>query len=91
MREMTAMAGIEDIISALDRVAADKSVPKNIRNSCTSCIQKLREEKGEFSIRLNACIAMLDDVSNDPNIPPHARIQVWQIVSMLEVVGRDNN
>ena len=84
------MGGIDEIITALDRVAGDRTVPKNIRTSCASCIQKLREGKGDLSIKLNACIAMLDEVSNDPNIPTHARIQVWQIVSMLEVVGKEN-
>lgn len=83
------MGGIEEIITALDRVAGDRTVPKNIRNSCVGCIQKLKDGRGELPIRLNACIAMLDDVSNDPNIPTHARIQVWQIVSMLEVIGKN--
>ena len=77
---------INAIIQSLSQIAEDMSVPKNIRASCDECIQNLRDEKEDLSVRINACVSILDEVSNDPNIPSYARTQVWNIVSMLEAL-----
>ncbi len=75
---------MEVIIQALSRIKDDKSVPKNIRSSCEECINDLQNEEEEISVRLNSCISILDEVSNDPNIPSYTRTNIWNIVSMLE-------
>ncbi|MGL6298455.1 MAG: UPF0147 family protein, partial [Methanobacteriaceae archaeon] len=31
-------------------------------------------------------ISMLDEISNDPNIPIHARTLIWEILSKLESI-----
>lgn len=74
----------EIIIQALSQIKDDRTVPKNIRASCEECIKDLQNDKDELSVRLNACISALDEVSNDPNIPSYTRTQIWNIVSMLE-------
>jgi uncharacterized protein (UPF0147 family) len=28
----------------------------------------------------------VDQISQDPNMPPHTRVQLWQVVSTLETV-----
>ncbi len=77
---------IETIIQALSQIKDDRTVPKNIRASCEECIKDLQNENEELSVRINACISTLDEVSNDPNIPSYTRTQIWNIVSMLEVL-----
>ncbi len=77
---------IETIIQSLSQIKDDRTVPKNIRASCEECISDLQNKEEELSVRLNSCISMLDEVSNDPNIPSYTRTQIWNIVSMLEVV-----
>lgn len=77
---------IENIIQALSQIKDDRSVPKNIRASCEECVKDLQDKEEELSVRLNSCISTLDEVSNDPNIPSYTRTQIWNIVSMLEVV-----
>jgi hypothetical protein len=32
---------------------------------------------------------MIDEVSNDPNMPVHARTRIWELVSQLETVPLD--
>ncbi|MBR9707461.1 MAG: hypothetical protein GOV15_03425, partial [Candidatus Diapherotrites archaeon] len=34
--------------------------------------------------RLGTAIYLVDDVSNDINLPPHARSELWNLVSKLE-------
>lgn len=79
---------LEPIADALRQVAADKSVPNNIKRDCKECIQILKNEDEELSVRVNSCTSILDEVSNDANIPMYTRTQVWNIVSMLESVSR---
>lgn len=74
----------EDIISFLEQIANDRSVPRNIRLKCEESIAVLKNEKESIDIRINTVISSLDEVSSDPNIPMYTRTQVWNIVSALE-------
>ena len=78
---------LDPIIQALDDIKEDKRVPKNIREGCKECMKILGDEDEDFSVRVNSCVSILDEISNDPNIPMYTRTQVWNIVSMLETVG----
>ena len=40
-----------------------------------------------MAVRINGAISILDEVANDPNIPVYSRTQIWNIVSMLEVLN----
>lgn len=77
---------IEVIINMLSQIAEDLSVPRNIRSSCSECIETLKDDSEEKSVRLNSCIFTLDDVANDPNIPMYTRTQIWNIVSTMEAL-----
>jgi hypothetical protein len=38
------------------------------------------------AVRAAQAINILDDISQDPNMPPYTRTRIWNIVSMLEVI-----
>lgn len=78
----------ENVISLIQQVASDRSVPRNIRTKCEDSVKILQDEKEDPAIRVNTVISSLDEVSNDPNIPTYTRIQVWNIVSLLEGVQK---
>lgn len=80
---------LEPIADVLRQVAEDKSVPNNIKEDCRECIETLKNEDEELSVRVNSCTSILDEVSNDANIPMYTRTQIWNIVSMLESVSRE--
>ncbi len=71
------------ILELIQQIAEDRTVPRNIRSSCEECIKILQSEQ-ENSIKINAVVSILDEVTNDPNIPMYTRTQVWNIVSLLE-------
>jgi hypothetical protein len=77
---------IENVIDAINKLATDRFVPKTVRRACNECLEAL-ETKEDISIGINTCIAVLDEVSNDPNVPSYARTQIWNILSMLEAVN----
>jgi uncharacterized protein (UPF0147 family) len=74
----------EEVISFIQQVANDRTVPRNIRAKCEESIKILQDEKEDVAVRVNSVISSMDDVSNDPNIPMYTRTQIWNIVSILE-------
>ncbi len=81
---------IGTINSLLDEINADRTVPKNIRTYVQKAKEELSNEKQELSVRIYSAISLLDEVSNDPNIPIYTRTQIWNIVSMLEVINENS-
>lgn len=78
---------LDPIVGALEDIKEDNRVPKNIREGCEECMDILQDESEDFSVRVNSCVSILDEISNDPNIPMYTRTQVWNIVSMLEAIS----
>ena len=46
----------------------------------------LNNEDEDSTVRASTVISILDEISNDPNIPIHARTLVWEILSELESI-----
>jgi uncharacterized protein len=80
---------LDHVVKQLDAIVNDRGVPKNIRRACLESIEHLKNNKQAFEIRLNSAIGLLDEITNDPNIPMYTRTQIWNIVSMLEAAGKD--
>ncbi len=72
------------VIQLLEQVAMDRTVPRNIRTSAEQITETIKNEKEPMDIRISSAIHILDEISNDPNIPLYTRTQIWNIVSLLE-------
>lgn len=68
----------------LDKVIQDEEVPQNIRESLEDAKQHLLDEEMEPSERAASTINVLNDVSNDPNLPMHTRTMIWNVSGSLE-------
>ena len=77
------MASVEEIIGLIDSVIEDSSVPKNIRKALSDAKERLQTED-EQVVKVSAAIYSLESVAEDVNMPPHARMQIWSIMSELE-------
>lgn len=64
----------------------DRTIPKNIRNAVSKAKEEI--ENGIDEVRLASAVHILDEISNDPNMPLYARTQIWNIVSQLEELRR---
>lgn len=74
---------IDKIIIAVNALKEDESVPKNIKAKLDIILTTLNEEC-EASLKVSKCLHILDEVSEDLNIQPFIRTQIWNISSMLE-------
>ncbi len=80
---------IKQCADVLKQIIDDNSVPRNIRRTADEARKKLFDDGVSLAVRAASAISVLDEVSNDPNIPLHARTLVWGVVSQLETVSVD--
>lgn len=79
---------IQQVIGIMESVIEDMSVPRNIRRAAKESKEYLSEENEDPVIRAASAISILDEISNDPNMPIHARTTIWNALSVLETVRK---
>jgi len=77
----------ERVSKILKNIMEDTSVPRNIRRAAEESNEILMNDEEDVTIRASTVISILDEISNDPNIPIHARTLIWEILSELESIG----
>ncbi len=82
------MTSIEQISAFLDQLLEDTSVPKNVRAAIGRAKEKLLNSVDDGT-GVSAAIYSLDEVSNDINLPMHARTMIWNILSELELLKNE--
>ena len=73
-------------IETLEQITSSNSTPKTIKKSITDLITDLKNPEYSLSVRAANTISLLDDVTQDPNLPSYVRTQLWQAVSKLESI-----
>lgn len=77
---------LEQVQMILRQISKDQAVPKNIRRAAKNAQQELDRTNYSPAVKASNAISVLDDPSQDPNCPIHARTRIWQVVAMLEKV-----
>ncbi len=75
---------LQNAMDTLNQVAANLSTPKNIRKNIKDLANELKSEELSMSVRASNTISVLDDITQDPNMPSYVRVTLWQAVSTLE-------
>ena len=79
-------AKIRQALTMLMRIINDPSVPRNIRRVCIEAVRHLEDERLSPGVRAANAISALDEIAQDPNMPIHTRITIWNIMTLLETV-----
>jgi uncharacterized protein (UPF0147 family) len=77
---------IQQATIILGRVSEDTTTPRNIRRAAKQAIESLQNPEHTPAIRAANAVSILDDISQDPNMPPYTRVVLWQAVSILETI-----
>jgi len=77
---------MKEAIVTLNQIASSNSTPKTIKKAITDLIADLNNQEYSLSVRAANTISLLDDVTQDPNMPSYVRTQLWQAVSKLESI-----
>ena len=84
--DIMSASDMTEINKMLNEINEDRTVPRNIRNMIVEAKKHLNNEKDDMAVRISNAISILDEVSNDPNIPTYTRTHIWNIVSLLEIM-----
>jgi uncharacterized protein (UPF0147 family) len=77
---------IDQAKSILTFISDDRTTPRNIRRAAKEALNLLEITDQSQAVRAAQAINILDDISQDPNMPPYTRTRIWNIVSILEVI-----
>ncbi|MDD1674819.1 MAG: UPF0147 family protein [Methanomicrobiales archaeon] len=87
------MANPEDTINSciqmLQQIMEDSTIPRNIRRVADETRRVLMDNGKSIGLRAATAISIIDEISNDPNMPVHARTRIWELVSQLETIPLD--
>ncbi|MCD6227736.1 UPF0147 family protein [Candidatus Micrarchaeota archaeon] len=79
---------ISDLIEVIQPLSEDNSLPKNIRRSLNEAIKHLKSDDEPLA-KLGAAVYVIEELTEDINLPPHARTQIWNILTALESILTD--
>ena len=77
---------MKEAVDTLNLIISTNSTPKTIKKSITDLVEDLMKEEYSLSVRAANTISLLDDVTQDPNMPSYVRTHLWQAVSKLESI-----
>ena len=70
----------------LEQVSKDTINSRNIRRAAIKAVDMLNSSKNTPAGRASNVVSILDEILQDPNLPPNSRIRVWNIKSLLEEI-----
>jgi len=77
---------IMEAMNVLGLVSEDTTTPRNIRRAAKQSIEVLQLMENTPAIRASSAISILDDILQDPNMPPYTRVKLWNVMSLLEAI-----
>lgn len=70
----------------LSMISEDNTTPRNIRHAAKDALEALAVMDQSYGVRAAQAVNILDDISQDPNMPAYTRTRIWNVVSILEIV-----
>ncbi|MDR3102532.1 MAG: UPF0147 family protein [Methanocalculaceae archaeon] len=80
---------IKQCVMMLQAISEDNTIPRNIRRVANETKTLLLDERKTTGLRAADALSLIDEISNDPNMPVYARTRIWELVSVLEAVPLD--
>ncbi len=77
---------IEQVIQQLTPLLANKGIPRSLRNMLKETLDQLQDNSVSPAIRAANTVSVLEEISQDPNIPSHVRVLIWNMMSLLETI-----
>ena len=78
---------LSQAIQVLTVIADDNTTPRNIRRTAKNASEMLVDENLSIAARAANAIAVLEDISQDPNMPMYSRTRIWNAISVLEGIS----
>jgi len=73
-------------LGVLGLVSEDNTTPRNIRRAAKDSMDALQTSEFTPAVKASNAISMLDEILQDPNMPPYTRVKLWNVMSLLEAI-----
>jgi uncharacterized protein (UPF0147 family) len=83
------MAKVSDVEEIIKQINSDFSASNSTKERMKKISKIIKDDSKELAIRTNTCINEVEEMINDPNIDSYLRTQLWNLVSILEIVEED--
>ena len=70
----------------LGQVSEDTTTPRNIRRAAKEAMGSLRLKQHTPAVRASSAVSILEEILQDPNMPPYTRVRLWNVMSLLEAI-----
>lgn len=77
---------IKEAINVLGLVSEDNTTPRNIRRAAKQSMEALQLMENTPAVRASSVISILDEILQDPNMPPYTRVKLWNVMSLIEAI-----
>jgi len=77
---------IKQALAVLGEVSEDTTTPRNIRRAAKNSMDTLQTTEYTPAVRASNAISILDEILQDPNMPPYTRVKLWNVMSLLEAI-----
>ncbi|OYT32734.1 hypothetical protein DRJ22_01435 [Candidatus Woesearchaeota archaeon] len=79
------MSPIQQAVELLQEVGTDTGIPKNIKTKIAEIVKLLNAQE-ETSLRISKALSELEKLTEDINVEPYTRSQLFNVASILEIV-----
>ena len=73
----------------MEPLLEDNAIPRNIRKKISESRERLVNANENHDVAIATAIYLLEEISNDINMPGHARTDIYTIISELEKVKEE--
>ena len=80
---------LKEVSGLMEPIIEDTTVPKNIRTKISKAKEEVLKEEGDKALNIVNAIYLIEEVSNDINMPFHVRTELWSILSELESIKEE--
>ncbi len=77
---------IKQALLVLGQVSEDNTTPRNIRRAAKESMDTLQSTQYSYGIRASNAVSILDEILQDPNMPPYTRVKLWNVMSTIEAI-----
>jgi len=77
---------IQQALVVLGQVSEDTTTPRNIRRAAKESSDALQNAEFTYAVKASNAISILDEILQDPNMPPYTRVKLWNVMSLLEAI-----
>ncbi|MEM3596539.1 MAG: UPF0147 family protein [Candidatus Bathyarchaeia archaeon] len=77
---------IKQALAVLGEVSEDNTTPRNIRRAAKDSMNALQTTEYSPAVRASNAISIIDEILQDPNMPPYTRVKLWNVMSLLEAI-----